>query len=213
MDYLIVFGEIILFFSIIYVARRVKNSATIKDLEDMTKIVEQVKDEFTKENAKINAQLSLLNQHKFSLANEKRNAILDYLDAVTNRVRLINQASPYNLDSVDKRDESFSLVETTGKRLDLFIEGEEFLNFRTKLIEIFYEQEKICNKAIKDMHDVDSVFTKMDYQAKIDKKNEISKKFRKDNLEFYKSTTLDKEREMYEYLRGALFEILKEKTI
>jgi hypothetical protein len=59
-----------------YYKKKIENEATVEDLPIITKISEEVKQEFRKDISDINAQLSLLNSQR-SLINEKSIQVLN----------------------------------------------------------------------------------------------------------------------------------------
>lgn len=100
----LVLGLIISFFN-----KKMDNMATKDDIGGITKEIEAVKQEYREKNSQLSAQLELLNQYKFSFAEEKRKTLLKYFDLLSESIHTVNGMNLYkfneSLDKLNKNDE------------------------------------------------------------------------------------------------------------
>jgi hypothetical protein len=139
---------------IFYGREKGKNIATKEDIESITKLQEGVKAEFTKGIEKVKSELSLLNDHKFSLANEERNAIFKFIDACA---QYQFRASLYYLyEYTDENyarwqellSEAHMQYKVADGRLSLFIDDDNFSDLKDEFSDLIVVLENSSNIGI-----------------------------------------------------------------
>lgn len=115
-----------------YLQRKIENEADLEDKESLTKIEETVKQTLRIELANI----QLNNQHRFSIASEERNAIVNYNDALHelidesfNTIYVERYTDDENgIEDLKSKNQAINLKYIISKeRLKLFFDDPEFL--------------------------------------------------------------------------------------
>ena len=163
MDYLIIILEIILgligAYLIYYARQKGKNQADKEDLEQITDIVEEVKQKYTEENEFLKANLSILTSKKNILFTEEKEAIIQYFgqlnkwiwDGLNVQITEYNYGNFHELserlikmrDDHNKTNIAFSKLQLLVNDKDLVTIGHE-ANMKT--LELHTFKESIINR-------------------------------------------------------------------
>ncbi len=138
-----------------YFGEKGKNRATKEDIGDITKIVEEAKTDFTKQNESLKSLILTTNQHRMNIKSAEREALFNYNSKVSALIYSILRfkLSNYNLENYKelknvssdflKKQYECDLAEA---HLHLFMHGQPFLNLKEKLtisiIDFQYEVQK-----------------------------------------------------------------------
>jgi hypothetical protein len=119
-----------------YFKEKGKNVATKEDIEEITKLVEDVKHSFTKETEMLKANLQLLTNIQVGLYSEERNAIIDYnmkyfywLNLLKDESMIFNAIEKNEqLDIMSKNlNDAYSEFLSCQAKFDLFIDNPELV--------------------------------------------------------------------------------------
>lgn len=137
------------------------NQATKEDIGEITKIIENVKSDLSKQNELLKAQLSLINQHRLNLKTAEREAIFDFNKQKSAWLYSLVRFSfyKYTLDNYketiqltyldfQKRQYEFDLAEA---HLVLLFHEETFFDLNKLLIGQIAELNKIVSHTTYDL--------------------------------------------------------------
>lgn len=207
-----------------YYSKKNENIAIKEDIEEITSKIEGIKDTFIKENATINAQLNLLNQHKFSVEEETRNAIYDYIsqlsiyDSVLEYNNVLNmsidKAATIGIFQKELKLAKSNYAKSTAK-IELLISDKEFNDLKLEFNLILLSKELLVDQSIiyakLKCKEYGLNFIKDDVQLSLIKEyGDYSKSFQNNKYEVNKGLLL-KKLDFQSFLRIKLFETLKSK--
>ena len=155
----------ILFFSIknflpSYFNEKGKNLATKEDVEIITEKVEKIKTEFVKDIEFIKADLSYINQNKFSIKAAERDSLLDTNNKYSKWLNYLMNISfsDINPDNYKKLNEVYAEVKKNKLEFDvaqdnlhLFLHDEELMKLKLSCVTETINLEYILSKAIADI--------------------------------------------------------------
>lgn len=132
-----------------YLARRAQNKADKRDLRALTRLIEEVKSEFQKENSKVLNSLDIIKDKRGKNYTASQQSIVNYFECLTTLLDTIMEAFPANFKLENEEDlETFILnintlkarFEVAKNMMDLLCENDEVIknseNITFPLLEI-----------------------------------------------------------------------------
>jgi len=129
-------SSILLILILRYFYKKMENMATRDDIGGITKEIEVVKQEYREKNSQLSAQLNLLNQYRFSFAEEKRKTLLRYFDILSESIHTVNSMSLHKFnESVGKLNKNDELRSPILKRIAMLMRNKLFGKLDLKITE------------------------------------------------------------------------------
>lgn|GEM_PF-1957787 len=140
-----------------YFNEKGKNLATKEDVEEITEKVEKIKSEFIKDIEYIKADLSYLNQNKFSIKAAERDALIDTNNKYSEWLNYLMNISFSDINSANylKLNEYYKEIKTKKLNFDiaqdnlhLFLHDEELMELKMNCVTDTITLEYIITKTI-----------------------------------------------------------------
>ncbi len=128
-----------------YIKKKGTNLADKQDIEGITQKIEQVKDQFTKENEFLKANLQFIINNQLQHSNEERNAIMTFFDTHSKWINIglsdlsFNNYQRNNIDDLVQKerhlDDLYTQTNITQSRISLLIDNPDLIQLSHKLIQ------------------------------------------------------------------------------
>lgn len=130
-------------FGLLYFRNRVKNLAQKDDLNDLTEIVEEVKQKYRSENESLKAQLAVLNDRKIQVFTEEKDAIIQFYTKINEwiwdklNINLLEYTS-HKYDALSERmgemENTYNETNVLFSKVSLLVDNSEIINVGNDLI-------------------------------------------------------------------------------
>lgn len=144
-----------------YFGEKGKNQATKEDIGDITKIVENIKNDLVQQNELLKAELSITNQHRLNIKSAEREALLDFNARISAWIYSVLRftLSNYNLENYkDLKTVSLNFsnrqyeCDLAEAHLVLFMHDKEFLELKKDLTISVIRLQGIVEKAMQESY-------------------------------------------------------------
>lgn len=128
---------------VLYLRNRIKNLAQKEDIEDLTDIVEEVKQKYRSENEALKAQLDLLNNRKIQVFTEEKDAIIQFYTKINEWIwdKLNISLYEYNRNKVEalsdkmiEMDNTYNEANVLFSKVCLLVDNHDMINAGHDLI-------------------------------------------------------------------------------
>lgn len=164
-EFCLIFLSLIVFYIIKnfwpkYFETKATNQATKEDIGEITKIIENVKSDLSKQNELLKAQLSLTNQHKLNIKSAEREAIFDFNKQKSAWIYSLYRFSFYKYHLENYKEISLAILEYQKRQYEydladahlvLFMHDNEFMELKSKLIDEVVELDKVITNTTYDL--------------------------------------------------------------
>lgn len=144
-----------------YFSKKGENVAMIEDIGKITKIVEEIKADLSRDTEILKAEMSLRSQHILSLKLAEREAILDFQYKATHWINLLCNAKVANYNTQEVPDlESWhnellqmkSNLDALRDQLMMIIRDTEFLSMSHDLSKFNLDFQEYIDQSLMDLH-------------------------------------------------------------